>query len=58
MRAGPINKYREHMNIHSGHSSKQMKGTQGRERRVDLHCGQSGDQCTCYNYKNKKPPKS
>lgn len=31
---------------------------QGRGRRVDLHCEQSGDQCTCYNYKNKKPPKS
>lgn len=28
------------------------------QRGEDLHPGQSGDQCTCYNYKNKKPPKS
>lgn len=40
------------------HPNRWRERTQGRERRVDLHCGQSGDQCTCYNYKNKKPPKS
>ena len=26
--------------------------------KVDLHCRPSSSQCTCYNYKNKKPPKS
>lgn len=48
-----INKYGEHMQ----HSPRTPVQTD-EEGVEDLHSGQSGDQCTCYNYKNKKPPKS